>query len=118
MSSSDGHADLEASVLSTRPAGLSELLIPGADAPNPSEPNRSPLQKARALANKLVRGSIVSDPRLETVWTAKNNYARDTQLLFKRRITKIYVSAILLRSYVELNYSGFRKILKKYALYY
>lgn len=113
--SSDGHAvDFEAGAH----PGPSELLVPGADGSNGtgSEPNRSPLQKARALANKLVphvRTSTTSDPRADTVWTAKNNYARDTQLLFKRRITKLYVSTILLRSYVELNYSGFRKILKK-----
>ena len=39
----------------------------------------------------------------------------DIQLLFKRRIANIYLSLTSLRSYVELNYSGFRKILKKYV---
>ncbi len=41
------------------------------------------------------------------------NYAWDVQLLFKRRITNLYLTATSLKSYVELNYSGFRKILKK-----
>lgn len=49
------------------------------------------------------------------MWNARNNYAQDTQLLFKRKITRTYVLATSLRSYVELNYAGFRKILKKYA---
>ncbi|KAF8468533.1 SPX-domain-containing protein [Russula ochroleuca] len=50
----------------------------------------------------------------ETIWTSKKNFATDTQLLFKRRITNLYVQVSALRSYVELNYSGFRKVLKKY----
>ncbi|KAF8638963.1 hypothetical protein AX17_001824 [Amanita inopinata Kibby_2008] len=49
-----------------------------------------------------------------TVWTSQSDYAYDTRLLFKRRITKLYISLTNLRSYVELNYSGFRKIIKKY----
>ncbi|KAG8819435.1 low-affinity phosphate transporter [Serendipita sp. 400] len=35
-------------------------------------------------------------------------------MLFKRRITNVYNTAVGLKSYAELNYSGFRKILKKY----
>lgn len=52
-------------------------------------------------------------PFSDTVWTARNNYAMDIQLLFKRRITNLYLSIMSLKSYVELNHSGFRKILKK-----
>ncbi|KAG8969106.1 low-affinity phosphate transporter [Tulasnella sp. 419] len=50
----------------------------------------------------------------ETIWTSKSDYATDTRMIFKRRITTLYISATSLKSYVELNYSGFRKILKKY----
>lgn len=50
----------------------------------------------------------------ESVWTARTNYAVDTRALFKRRITNVFLSFTSLRSYVELNYTGFRKILKKY----
>ncbi|KAG2017401.1 phosphate transporter [Coprinopsis cinerea AmutBmut pab1-1] len=49
-----------------------------------------------------------------TVWTSGTDYAYDTRLLFKRRITNLYIQFTNLRSYVELNYSGFRKIIKKY----
>ena len=62
-----------------------------------------------------MKDSVSSATGPETVWTAKNNYAMDIQLLFKRRITNLYLSMISLKSYVELNYSGFRKILKKYV---
>lgn len=49
-----------------------------------------------------------------TIWTARSDYAYDTRLLFKRRITNLYIHFTNLKSYVELNYSGFRKIIKKY----
>lgn len=107
--SSDEQEDIEASHASLDP-----------NSANPDQAgagrgaSRSPLVRARAMANKL-KDSIISTSsnQPETVWTAKNNYAWDTQLLFKRKITKLYVLATSLRSYVELNYSGFRKILKK-----
>ncbi len=62
---------------------------------------------------KFVKDSV-SSPTSDTIWTAKTNYAYDTRLLFKRRITTLYIAFTSLRSYVEINYSGFRKILKKY----
>ncbi|TFK63157.1 Sodium/sulfate symporter [Pluteus cervinus] len=49
-----------------------------------------------------------------TIWTAKSDYAYDTRMLFKRKITTLWVGASSLKSYVEVNYSGFRKIMKKY----
>jgi phosphate transporter len=57
-------------------------------------------------------------PAVETVniWDSKSAHAQDTRLLFKRRITTLYNTAVCLRSYVELNYSGFRKSLKKYVI--
>lgn len=58
-------------------------------------------------------GSSPVGARPETIWNSKSAYATDTQLLFKRRITNLYVQTSALKQYVELNYSGFRKILKK-----
>ncbi|KAI0353693.1 Sodium/sulfate symporter [Trametes cingulata] len=107
--SSDDRDDLEASVAS---------LDPNVDRQGTGRGNsKSPLVRAKSLANKL-RDSLIStgstSSQPETVWTARNNYAQDTQLLFKRKITRTYVFATSLKSYVELNYAGFRKILKKY----
>ncbi|KAJ7596438.1 SPX domain-containing protein [Mycena floridula] len=67
------------------------------------------------LANTLnfMKDSI-SSLTPENVWTSKSNYAYDTRLLFKRRITTLFISFSNLRSYSEVNFSGFRKILKKY----
>ncbi|KAL1949912.1 hypothetical protein VTO73DRAFT_8793 [Trametes versicolor] len=107
--SSDEHDEIEASTASLDPNAEQHGAGRGA--------SRSPLVRAKSIANKLKdslisTGSTSSQP--ETVWNARNNYAQDTQLLFKRKITRTYVLATSLRSYVELNYAGFRKILKKY----
>lgn len=65
------------------------------------------------LANKLKLKKDDLSPAADTIWNSKSNYAYDTRLLFKRRITTLFVSVSSLRSYAEVNYSGFRKILKK-----
>ncbi|KAF8442031.1 SPX domain-containing protein [Boletus edulis BED1] len=85
---------------------------PSSSRPRANSASKSPMGR---IAGKLMnmRDSITSLPT-ESVWTAKTNYAWDIRLLFKRRITNLYVSFSCLKSYVEVNHSGFRKILKKY----
>ena len=105
------HDNIEASVASLEPNGGPSGSGLGRGS------SKSPLVKARAIARTL-KDSLISTASSnvpETVWTARNNYAQDTQLLFKRKITNLYVVATSLKSYIELNYSGFRKILKKYV---
>ncbi|KAL4062174.1 SPX domain-containing protein [Scleroderma citrinum] len=112
ISSSEGvGGDLENSTLSLTQRS-SSLAPPGSRGPNPS---RSPMGRVRLLTNKIrgVQDSTISMEN-ESVWTAKTNYAWDIRFLFKRRITNLFASFSSLRSYIELNYSGFRKILKKY----
>lgn len=66
------------------------------------------------ITNRLpFMGGTATSALPETIWTAKTNFAYDTRLLYKRRITTMYTSFTSLRSYVEINYAGFRKILKK-----
>ncbi|KAJ8592872.1 Sodium/sulfate symporter [Rhizopogon salebrosus TDB-379] len=111
VSSSEG-GDLDASVYSVGPRPRSNSQLPsGSRAANASI---SPMGRARSLVSRLrtMKDSVTSSG--DTIWTAKSNYALDTRLLFKRRITNVYVSFCSLRSYVEVNFSGFRKILKKY----
>ena len=78
----------------------------------------SPIRTRTALSNifNIVKpsGSVSSSMvGKDTIWTSNSSYAFDTRALFKRRITTLYNSLTSLRAYVELNYSGFRKILKK-----
>ena len=93
-SSSEGEGDMDGSLVSTRRRTISGTMGKLADTFN------------------IMKGSVTS-AMLPDVWSAKTNYAYDTRLLFKRRITTLYISLSSLRSYVEVNYSGFRKILKK-----
>lgn len=105
MSSNEDREDLEASIASLRSAAQA-----GPSGDQGRGVSRSPIRTAKNIASKIFsRDGGVPD----TVWTARNNYAMDIQLLFKRRITNLYLSLISLRSYVELNLTGFRKILKK-----
>lgn len=112
MSSNEDPGDLEASIASLRSAATQNELV-GSQTWSGGQgrgASRSPMHAARTIASKIFSmDSNVPD----TVWTAKNNYAMDIQLLFKRRITNLYLSLTSLRSYVELNLTGFRKILKK-----
>lgn len=111
ISSTEDHGDLEASIASLRsqyaqPSGSAQV----GPAHSPKVTTKTIAAKVKGMKDSIT--SLTAGPL--TVWTAKNNYATDIQLLFKRRITNLYLTATSLRSYVELNYSGFRKILKKY----
>lgn len=109
--SSSEAGDLDASVASLVPRPRSVSLAASGSRPNASI---SPMGRARHLAGRLITMKDSFTSAGDTIWTAKSSYALDTRLLFKRKITTLYVSFCSLRSYVEVNYSGFRKILKKY----
>ncbi|KAJ3518184.1 hypothetical protein NLJ89_g10 [Agrocybe chaxingu] len=79
-------------------------------------PKRGTLSKLQTKLTNM-RDSITSSASAtveHTIWTSQSDYAYDTRLLYKRRITTLYISFTNLKSYVEINYSGFRKIIKKY----
>ncbi|KAH8094497.1 Sodium/sulfate symporter [Cristinia sonorae] len=119
LSSNEDHGDLEASIASLQAASAAgEHNTHFSSLPPPaigrgSSTSRSPMRAARTLASKIFSKDTISTLP-DTIWNGKSNYAWDIQLLFKRRITNLYLTACSLKSYSELNYSGFRKILKKY----
>lgn len=118
VSSSEDGLDLEASLASLGQIPENESLQ--TSVPDVRGSSTSPGRTRRALNNifDLVKpgGSISSSLTPQTIWYSKSNYAYDTRVLFKRRITTLYNKVTSLRAYAELNYSGFRKILKKYSL--
>ncbi|KIJ51071.1 hypothetical protein M422DRAFT_204101 [Sphaerobolus stellatus SS14] len=120
ISSSEDGADLEASMFSghLRSVSGSQELPTEPLIPEDRELSHSRSQSSTrgGLRISKVFRSILHDhdEHGESVWTAKTNYAYDTRALFKRRITTLFINLASLRSYVELNYTGFRKILKKY----
>jgi len=80
-----------------------------------SKSNKGTLGKLTNTFNNLRESFSSAQDQDHTIWTARSGYAYDIRLLFKRRITNLYISFTNLRSYVEVNYSGFRKIIKKYV---
>ena len=78
-----------------------------------SSDEMSPVRVRSSGMFGALKDSFTSSPVLDTLWTSETDQAYDTRLLFKRKITTLYVSLSNLKSYVEVNESGFRKILKK-----
>lgn len=117
VSSSEDNLDLEASLASlTQIPENGELRTPASLGRAASSSPKAARATISSIFNFVKPSGSVSSSMLvpETIWTAKTNYAYDTQVLFKRRIATLYSTFTSLRAYVELNYSGFRKILKKY----
>lgn len=96
-------------------------ITPGGASPNDMIQSKSSVRSRPTLTQ------IITQPRAaladifnpptgvlpETVWTSKSTTAYDIRMLFKRRISNLYTVGTNLKAYVELNHSGFRKILKK-----
>jgi len=84
----------------------------------PAKASRSALGKLTTrftnLRDSVTSATSVPSATENTIWTSQSDYAYDTRLLYKRRITTLYISITNLKSYIEINYSGFRKIIKKY----
>ncbi|KAG5641625.1 hypothetical protein DXG03_004577 [Asterophora parasitica] len=95
------------------------LSISSVDTVDSEEPPKSPTitrlaTRLGSTIGETLKDSFTSAAAPDTIWTSKSNYAYDTRLLFKRKITTLYVAVSNLKSYIEVNQSGFRKILKKY----
>lgn len=93
--------------------------------PEDSSRGKTSIRPRRPTISKIItqpRAALAdifspSGTKPETVWASKSTTAYDVRMLFKRRISNIYSVATNLKSYVELNHSGFRKILKKFVIY-
>lgn len=123
-SSSEDGGELDASLLSL-PSNLAPVseIEPAGDTTRPPESVAYQSYQSHKQSRSRPRLSQAFAPHTtndthETVWTAKNSYAFDTRALVKRKLVDIFISLTSLRSYVELNYSGFSKILKKYELFF
>ncbi|KAG5652755.1 hypothetical protein H0H81_003842 [Sphagnurus paluster] len=97
------------------PSRPHRLSISSVDTVDGDDAPRSPTTMARLASTfGTLKDSFTSAAAPDTIWTSHSDYAYDTRLLFKRKITTLYVAFSNLKSYVEVNQSGFRKILKKY----
>ncbi|KAA1074541.1 low-affinity phosphate transporter [Puccinia graminis f. sp. tritici] len=56
----------------------------------------------------------VPAPNLSEFWMSNVEFIHDSRVFFKRRITQLFVNLNSLKTYIDLNFTAFRKILKKY----
>lgn len=117
ISSSEDNIDLEASLASLSQIP-EDLASDGRASESLGSPRRRRPPKLANLFSVVNLSSSVSSQQgqHDSIWTSKSNYAYDTRVLFKRRITNLHNMLTSLKAYVELNYSGFRKILKKFVI--
>ncbi|KZO91147.1 Sodium/sulfate symporter [Calocera viscosa TUFC12733] len=109
LSANSDSADLE---LGTGPAHSGH----GRRDPSPHTNARSRSASTNPIGSFLrtVTSNVSDGGDPHEFWTSNTDHAVDTRLIYKRRITSLYISFTSLKSYVELNLTGFTKILKKY----
>lgn len=84
---------------------------------NNATSNRAPnLRTRRSLANRVMTGSFLTDGEDSSnpqAWDGLSDWAIDTRIMFKRRLASLFTSLSELKQFVDLNYTGFRKVIKK-----
>ena len=123
LSERAGHDDLEAG--SEQAASPISPVTTSGQPPEESSRSKGSTRSRRPTISKIIthpRAALAeiftpSEAKPETIWSSKSATGYDVHMLFKRRISNIYGNATNLKSYVELNHSGFRKILKKFVIY-
>lgn len=50
----------------------------------------------------------------ESIWNSKSNFAIDQRIMIKKRLTELFVQFSELKQYIDINQTGFKKILKKF----
>lgn len=116
--------DLEAGT--EQPVSPVSPVTPNGPSPEDTTRSKGTGRPRRPTISKIITNprtalaNIFSSPetKAENIWSSKSATAHDARMLFKRRISNTYSMATNLKSYVELNYSGFRKILKKFVVCY
>lgn len=83
---------------------------------NGTTPRFSGLRTRRSLANRMMTGSFLTDGEDSSnpqAWDGLSDWAIDTRIMFKRRLASLFTSLSELKQFVDLNYTGFRKVIKK-----
>ncbi|GJN93376.1 hypothetical protein Rhopal_006430-T1 [Rhodotorula paludigena] len=77
-----------------------------------------PLMGRRALSNSLLtteeEGLMSAGAGGAGVWDGLSDWAIDTRIMYKRRLAGLFTSLSELKQFVDLNYTGLSKVLKKY----
>ncbi|SCV74838.1 BQ2448_7867 [Microbotryum intermedium] len=68
----------------------------------------------RRDTSRFTAGSTVNEDDDDGVFGGTSDWAIDTRIMYKRRIAALFTSLSELKQYVDLNYTGLSKVLKKY----
>ncbi|KDE06348.1 hypothetical protein MVLG_03258 [Microbotryum lychnidis-dioicae p1A1 Lamole] len=64
--------------------------------------------------SRFIAGSTANEDDDDGVFGGASDWAIDTRIMYKRRIAALFTSLSELKQYVDLNYTGLSKVLKKY----
>ncbi|KWU45074.1 SPX-domain-containing protein [Rhodotorula sp. JG-1b] len=91
---------------------------PAAVPSSPTKARRSSMSKgARRALSQIMGGTFLTEeesPAQGAGWDGLSDWAIDTRIMFKRRLAALFTSLSELKQYVDLNYTGLSKVLKKY----
>ncbi|GAA5896517.1 hypothetical protein JCM8208_004221 [Rhodotorula glutinis] len=82
-----------------------------------SRPRLSSKRGMSRLSNSLLtteEEGLMSGAAGGAVWEGLSDWAIDTRIMYKRRLASLFTTLSELKQYVDLNYTGLSKVLKKY----
>ncbi|KAH9456490.1 hypothetical protein KEM48_003207 [Puccinia striiformis f. sp. tritici PST-130] len=82
--------------------------------PNSPRPSRSLSLGSQTQFHRRAQQNLSTAPNLSEFWMSNVEFIHDSRVFFKRRITQLFVTLNSLKTYIDLNFTAFRKILKKY----
>ncbi|TNY22839.1 SPX domain-containing protein [Rhodotorula diobovata] len=99
-----------------RPAGAQQPARAGF-APPARRPTMSKQRGLSRLSNSLLtteEEGLMSGATGGAVWEGLSDWAIDTRIMYKRRLAGLFTTLSELKQYVDLNYTGLSKVLKKF----
>ncbi|GAA5988953.1 hypothetical protein JCM10908_006244 [Rhodotorula pacifica] len=104
------------------PSRRPPLATHASDSPSSPTKARRPSNPkgARRALSQLMGGAFLTEEDSGATgaqgagWDGLSDWAIDTRIMFKRRLAALFTSLSELKQYVDLNYTGLSKVLKKY----
>ncbi|BGP42446.1 low-affinity phosphate transporter [Rhodotorula kratochvilovae] len=113
----DEEGDDEEERVGALPRRASEPAVPAARTAAARRPRLAKQRGTSRLSNSLLtteEEGLMSGGGAGAVWEGLSDWAIDTRIMYKRRLAGLFTSLSELKQYVDLNYTGLSKVLKKY----
>ncbi|GAA6050403.1 hypothetical protein JCM3770_004020 [Rhodotorula araucariae] len=95
----------------------SEPAVPASARAVAHRPRLAKQRGTSRLSNSLLtteEEGLMTGAGAGAVWEGLSDWAIDTRIMYKRRLAGLFTSLSELKQYVDLNYTGLSKVLKKY----